>query len=665
MPPLPSQKGTTKKGRDVRHSRSRNTTPSTVGALSGGDSLTPFLGLPIQTLQATEDITTYHGNTIPSSKDLDALLDRLKRLVQIVEARGSVCDKGMRLLAQIRKDRLQEIETERREIETERREEENKERFKRDVAEEEERERIKANKLKRRKNMNSSKERQPTHGAHSFTNLDDKKRHAASPVADRKVTVKIMRDSISSSSSLSPPAPITPVAIDIQSKEEGKEDNDSSSDEHRPSPAPTVMNLQTFGDDPSTFPDDTVYEIQEVKEGMTRDQLKEIYSVAYFPENSLEDLIAGTPPDKDFSNAKPANQVQANNFATYLEPYFRPFGDQDTAFLRERGDRVTPFITPSRGKRHYTEIWAEEDGTLTSDASHQSREKLPLNQPRGSMDCMNDDVAESDAISTGPILSRLLASLRSEHRTASIETSNGYSNGDFHMEGYNDLSDNHGALTDSNSQAPATQMPESNTEAWKKASYPILDYSQIDERLKLELRHIGFMPLEGEPDYDTHNDDDVAVRLRFLQAKLKQTVIMNGARKARLQELVKEKMAHQEFSSILEDLDSQVQAAYLKRTRTLGKTKKAKRPGGVGGGSHIATGSIGTGMARPGIGDLTKTLLERRRKWIDTIGGVLDPEATKVRRVQDPGSSIFEKETLVEYLRKEEMGLEEEGEENE
>ncbi|EPQ64345.1 Bgt-2662 [Blumeria graminis f. sp. tritici] len=672
MPLLPSQKGTGKKGRDPRHSRSRNSTPSlpgNVGSLIGSDGATPFLELPTHAFRATEDFSSSYAGGIPNSKELDTLLDRLKNLIQVVESRSSACDKGMRLLAQSRKDRLEEIEAERRE-------EENKERLKQEVQDEEERGKNKGNKNKRRKVLSGNTEETPlNYGAHGLANQDGTNlRSSKIPQVSVPITNfykdtsstnvkshvrKISRDAVSSSSSLSPPAAATPVTISAQDKDIEKE-NDSSSDEHQPLPAPAITNMKTFGDDPSTFPDPTVYEIPEAREGKTREELKEIFSVAYYPETDLDDLIPGTPPDKDFSSAKPANQVQANTFSTYLEPYFRPFDDQDLAFLRERGDRVTPFITPHRGKRHYTEIWAEEDNHPVTDTT-QGREKLPLNQPRGSIDRMNDDVAESDAISTGPILSRLLATLRPEHRASSIEIANGISND---QENNTDLNDILGTSSENAIQTSATQMPESNTEAWKKALHPTLDYAQMDERIKLELRHIGFLPLENEPNYDIHNDDDVAVRLRYLQAKLKKIAILNGARKARLRELVKEKMAHQEFSTILEDLDSQVQTAYLKRTRTLGKSKKAKRPGGAGGGSHFVAGTSGSGMARPGIGDMTKTLMERRRKWIDTIGGVLDPEATKVRRVKDPESSIFGADMLAEFIRKEETGWDE-GEDDE
>lgn len=477
---------------------------------------------------------------------------------------------------------------------------------------------------------------------------------------------KASRELDSASSSLSPVAPATPAAtgMDIDDKEDVAKSEDSSSDEQE-QPAPAKPHHQTFGDDPSTFPDPTVYEIREVKPGMSEEEIKKIYSVAVYPHNDLSDLIPGIPPDKDFSSAKPTNQVQFSTFSTYIEPYFRPLTEEDLAFLRDRGDRVTPFVIPRRGKKHYTEVWAEEDGAMTVDSA-QARDKLPANQARGSIDAISDDVAETDQVSAGPILSRLLATLRPEHRAATSEdkpTSNGLTNGETNGEAVVDHNADLNALMPDApaSIPPATFMTDSSSESWKKATHPKLDHAQVDERIKQELRHIGFLPPDTEPDYDAHYDDEVAARLRFLQTKLKEQSIINGARKARLAELTKEHMAHQEYTTILEDLDSQVQTAYLKRTRTLGKNKKTKRPGGAGGGSHF----VGTaGMARPGIGDMTKTLMERRRKWIDSIGPVFDSEGNlgKVPRSKDPGSSIFKPEVMAELVKKERESWDEEAE---
>ena len=482
---------------------------------------------------------------------------------------------------------------------------------------------------------------------------------------------KHSRDNDSASSSLSPVAPATPGAMDVDAKgksENKDEEEESSSDDESAPPRREAPQSQTFGEDPSTFPDPTVYEIRETKPGMSDEELREIYSVAVFPRSDLSDMIAGDPPDKDFSSAKPTNQINFSTFSTYVEPYFRPFAEEDLAFLRERGDRATPFIMPKRGTKHYTEVWAEEDGAMAIDSNPQGRDKLQPNQPRGNIDNMDDDVAETDKLSVGPVLSRLLQAMRPEGRAQTSDDkpmTNGV-NGDVEMkEEPNGDAAGGGAVgtpgDESKSLAPAAFMPESSSEAWKKATHPKLDYSQVDERIKQELRHIGFLPQEGfDGDYDGHFDDEVAARLRLLQDRLRQQILINGARKARLTDLVKERMAHQEYSTILEDLDTQVQGAYLKRTRTMGKSKKNKRPGaGVAAAAAAAGGAAG--MARPGIGDVTRTLMERRKRWIDNIGTVFDDEALgKVPRAADPGSSILKPELMADLMKRERQSWEEE-----
>lgn len=510
---------------------------------------------------------------------------------------------------------------------------------------------------------------------------------------------KLSRDNDSASSSLSPVHPTTPGPMDVDEKASGggrsgssgkdkkkeKADGSSSSsdssssdeDDGRP-PRPAPPASQTFGEDPSTFPDPTVYEIREITPDMTDEEVKRIYSVASFPHSDLHDVIAGDPPDKDFSSAKPSNQISASTFQTYVDPYFRPFTEEDLAFLRERGDRATPFGMPKRGSKHYTQVWAEEDGSAMSldspvngfgDGRHQA-----LNQPRGSIENMDDEVAETDGVSVGPVLSRLLQAMRPEHRVQTSEDGAGANgvngvngDGDGGYGGYGNANgvDADGNPTGSTSIQPATYMTESATEAWKRPTGPKLEYHQLDERVKQELRHIGFLDLEAPfgADYDGAFDDEVAARLRVLQTRLREQLLINGARKARLADLVREHMAHQEYATILEDLDGQVNGAYLKRTRTMGKSKKAKRPGGAGGGSHYVGGAPGApgaagsgvaGMARPGIGDVTRTLMERRRRWIDSIGAVFDDESlNRVPRLPKhgtgPGNDIW-KQKLREQL---------------
>ena len=501
-------------------------------------------------------------------------------------------------------------------------------------------------------------------------------------------------DAISSSSLSSasqPPSPTSgPSYGEAKSIRNSPAPSSSSLDSHQPPPAASVAQYQTFGPDPTTFDDPTIYHIREVTDDMTDDEKAEIFSVAKFPTRDLSHLIAGTPPDKDFSNAKPINPTNATTFQAYVEPYLRPLVEEDMAFLKERvsrlillvllsaklfkGDRVTPFMMPRRGKRHYTEVWAEEDGQISVDGNQHGADKLPPNQPRGNLEQMNDEVAETDRISNGPMLSRLLSTMRFEHRASPTDekpngifsgetpASNSLSNGEANVKTEVNGDEPQNPKSSSTSLPPATHMPESNNPNWKTPSSTRMDPTAIDDRLKQELRYIGFLAPDSEPDYDAHYDDDVAERLRTLQDELRRVCVENGARKARVLELAKERMAYQEYSTILEDLDGQVQQAYLKRTRTLGKSKKnTKRPGGAGGGSHPVPNAGGLdagGMAKPGIGDVARQLMNRRQKWEDKIGPIFDESVTVVR---GKGDTIFDEATMEGLMKAEREGWEDEG----
>jgi transcriptional adapter 3 len=161
----PGQKDTIgKKGRDPRQSRSRNTTPgmgrSSVPPPESGE--TAYLELSKRAFRTSDDIVEQHVAPIPSSKELELLLERLQRLVEAVDARGAVCDRGMRVLSKMRRERLEEIEEEKRAAD----------RLKRDAAEEEERSRNKANSKKRKDASRAAEERPLTHGAHGVAPQD-------------------------------------------------------------------------------------------------------------------------------------------------------------------------------------------------------------------------------------------------------------------------------------------------------------------------------------------------------------------------------------------------------------------------------------------------------------------------------------------------------------
>ena len=154
---------------------------------------------------------------------------------------------------------------------------------------------------------------------------------------------KRKRDSVSrSSSSLSEASQLQSPATAAPPPDRGPprvspSTSASTDDAHQPPPAASIAQYQTFGPNPVDFDDPTCYEILPVQDDMTDEEKKEIYCVSTFPHDDLHELIAGTPPNKDFSNAvKPSNQVSAHTFNLYLENYLRPLKEEDIGFLNER-----------------------------------------------------------------------------------------------------------------------------------------------------------------------------------------------------------------------------------------------------------------------------------------------------------------------------------------
>ncbi|KAL8923835.1 MAG: hypothetical protein Q9208_004396 [Pyrenodesmia sp. 3 TL-2023] len=703
---MPQLSGSGKaRSRDGRQSRSRNTTPSSnisIPIHSNTTLQTSYLetdlgGLVIPTNVTYEHLLIQHGGGqgIPDPASLNQMVDNLKTLAQLAQERAVVCQDGINELVKRRKERVDEEHR----LGQEARDREEKASLKRAAEEEEARGRKSLKTKKVKKERSSVREERPLAvGAHGLARQDGRASTPQGPSEVAKVSAsppKRKLDAISSSSLSStsqPPSPTAgPLLEETKSPTKPRDSSESSVDSHQPPPAASIAQYQTFGPDPTTFNDPTVYHIRDVTDDMTDGEKAEIFSVAKFPHSDLSHLIAGTIPDRDFSNAKPSNQVNANTFQAYIEPYVKPLAEDDMAFLKERGDRVTPFVMPPRGKRHYTEIWAEEDGQFSLDNNQQDKDRLPPNQPRGNLEQMTDDIAETDQISNGPMLNRLLALMRSESRpSTSPEESkvNGNStatNGDIPMtngfpNGESSGNSEHNN-EDPSSKPPPNALP-SATQIPGLTPAPSLkmDAATTEDRLKQELRYVGFIPssIESasgnaivEPDYDAHYDDEVAERLRTLQEELRRVSVENGARKARILEVASEEMAYQEYSTIRDDLDQQVQQAYLKRTRTLGKSKKnVKRPGGAGVGSHpvvngvdgsASGGTGGVGVSKPGIGDVARQAMEKRNKWVDTIGPVFYDKEDDGKKGK-PKETIFGKEDMERLMKAERERWEEETE---
>jgi transcriptional adapter 3 len=437
-------------------------------------------------------------------------------------------------------------------------------------------------------------------------------------------------------------------------------------EERQPEPAASVPHFQTFGPDPLTFDDPTIYHIRDLTDDLTEEDRKEILCVSTYPYTDLINMTAGKPPDRDFSSAKPTNQVATTTFNNWVEPFVRVLTEEDISFLRERTSRhdyrravrakqhnrspsPNVFAVPRRGSKTYKEVWAEEDNRMIIDGDITN---LPPNEARGDMEQMNDDIAETDVVSLGPVTARLLQTMRPERRPTADGTNGTDGPNGVHGDGMDLDQGDHHTTASGDVQPSATQFAESTSTAWKTTLPAHISYKEHDDRILQELRHLGFLSENDPPDFDEHYDDEISARMRFLQGQLKEIAMRNGAKKRRVLALAQERMAQQEYNTISDDLDHQLNQAYLKRNRNSSKSKnpKNKRPG--------VAQAVGLATARPaqGIGEPIKGLMERKAKWTDWIGPVVGYGKSTI-----PEESIFTEDALKPYTEAELAAWEEDG----
>ncbi|KAF8967994.1 Transcriptional regulator [Entomortierella lignicola] len=303
---------------------------------------------------------------------------------------------------------------------------------------------------------------------------------------------------------------------------------------------------------------------------------------------------------EDFSKVKVANQIPIQTFWASMDPYFRPFTEADRAVLEEERDNVTPLLIPPLGK-HYLDAWTEEDRALLPFDGFESRRSsvdivkdtapsrnTVYNQPFE----LTDENIDQDEVSCGPLTERIICSLIAEEVVDPKE------------------------IKDDDEQVEA-EASLSTTPAASQSN--ARNYAELEERIKRELRYIGLLGNE-EIDWDAREDDEISITLRSLQKELREVMKVNKSRKQRLLGLVNNHLAYQEYNTILDDLDKQVEQGYLKRFRmTKSKKKKTSTPKSL---SENALSSM-----------------DRRRRFVQGVGPIFPPENYTI-----PTKSIYQDE---------------------
>ncbi|RKO83436.1 histone acetyltransferases subunit 3-domain-containing protein [Blyttiomyces helicus] len=155
------------------------------------------------------------------------------------------------------------------------------------------------------------------------------------------------------------------------------------------------------------------------------------------------------------------------------------------------------------------------------------------------------------------------------------------------------------------------------------------DMMDLDSRIRSDARHLGCLD-EEEGEAETGEDDEVLRELLQKQEELREQVALNEARKKRLREVAQKWMGWQEYNAILDEINRNIETAYVKRFRSAPKSKGKKKPANVP-------------EYRVPMAETVITYMENRKRMIRDIGAFLNPERFRI-----PDNSIYDDVVVAE-----------------
>ncbi|WVR04668.1 hypothetical protein IAU60_001679 [Kwoniella sp. DSM 27419] len=299
--------------------------------------------------------------------------------------------------------------------------------------------------------------------------------------------------------------------------------------------------------------------------------------------------------DEDYSNAKAPSQIAFPTFWSGVEPYLRDVREDDVAMLGFKADAPESYEIPARG-RHYTEIWDEEDGNPPGTTPRfpvpNLRQQQQLQQQPNHAPLPLPHFVPSNELREEVLVDehRGLGSL-TERVVAAVVGRFGFG-----------LSDKKQEVEKKDSSALSDEMDGRDPAK--------VDVVELEERMKKELKAVMLLGEHEEFDAMKREDDEVTSALRQCQRLLSQQTALNDARKARLAEIAKHRLAYSEYQSTLEGVEKSIEASWAKRVKKYGTTPKKGSSGAAN----------GAGSGRPPVPEQVMRCVTTRQTWLDTVG---------------------------------------------
>ena len=289
--------------------------------------------------------------------------------------------------------------------------------------------------------------------------------------------------------------------------------------------------------------------------------------------SSSGSTTTGGHGQKDLSaiKSKVPNQIPINVFWNYIEPFFKPFDEDDLKYLDDPSHvmDVAPFVIPPLGL-HYEKLWYEQYGYIVPGSESSKRSSRILSEQNG-----RNHVQLRD---------RLLSALIDKN--AQIPES-------FEDDEFGDED----VLMNGETDFIASSSP---------SSVP------LDDRLRASLSELGFTDLTSSRDYQ--ENDEICIEMRSVQRQLREQIVINQYRKKRLAEFIRTKLSSQEFYSLIGDLDKQIDGIFQKRLKNAKKKKTSKGTDSASTAAPIVTNEISSEALQ---------CLENRHKLLETFSEIV------------------------------------------
>ena len=200
-----------------------------------------------------------------------------------------------------------------------------------------------------------------------------------------------------------------------------------------------------------------------------------------------------------------------------------------------------------------------------------------------------------------------------------------------------------------------------------------MDAVNLEDRIRRELNYLGVFPWEpqvpnsamngpmssasktpvlgsstmggpaivnknGEIDWSLRTDDEISTALRACQRRLRDQMAINETRKGRLADVVRDRLAYQEYEGVRDSLEKQIESGWIRRQRHHGKRKSGK--------GRWSEKNAPTESVRIPFPEGLVSAIEKRRKLVDNVAPIFQgANAGRFRFI--PSVSVYGEETGV------------------